>query len=75
MQLCNPSGATSDTNNHDQFLIQRTVEAFDYNDNRGLPNWASRDLTAADVGTSGRSDLFFLDSNLPPNFNCVVIGE
>jgi hypothetical protein len=30
MQLGNPSNATTDTNNHDHFLIQRTVEAIDY---------------------------------------------
>ena len=43
MQLGNPSNATADTNNHDHFLIQRPVEALDYNDNPGLPNGASWD--------------------------------
>ena len=71
MQLGNPSGATADTNNHDHFLIQRTVEALDYSDNLGEPNWASWDLTASDVGSSGRSSVFYLDTNLPPNFYSV----
>ena len=35
MQLGNPSGATADTNNHAHYLIQRTVEALDYNDSLG----------------------------------------
>ena len=35
MQLGNPSGAIADTNNHDHYLIQRTVEAIDYSDNLG----------------------------------------
>ena len=41
MQLGNPSNATTDTNNHSHYLIQRTVEALDYNDNLREPNWAS----------------------------------
>lgn len=68
MQLGNPSGAIADTNNHSHFLIQRSVEALDYNDTYGEPNWASWDLTAADVGNSGRSPDFFTDTNLPLNF-------
>jgi DNA/RNA endonuclease G (NUC1) len=68
MQLGNPSRATVDTNDHDHYLIQRTVEAIDYSDNLREPNWASWDLTASDIGSSGRSSSFFLDTNLPPNF-------
>ncbi len=67
MQLGNPSNATSNTNNHDHFLIQRTVQALDYNDNLREPNWASWDLTTDDVGSSGRSS-FLQDTTLPGNF-------
>ncbi len=74
MQLGNPSGATADTNNHNHFLIQRTVQALDYNNNRGLPNWASWDLTAEDIGTNGRSS-FITDTNLPANFYRVTTGD
>jgi endonuclease G len=68
MQLGNPSGAITDTNNHDHYLIQRTVEAIDYSDNLGEPTWASWDLTSGDVGSSGRSPDFYTDTNLPPDF-------
>ena len=68
MQLGNPSSASADTNNHSHFLIQRPVEALDYNDSLGIPNWASWDLTAGDIGSSGRSPDFFTDTNLPPGF-------
>ncbi len=68
MQLGNPSGATADPNNHDHYLIQRTVEAIDYSDTLGEPNWASWDLTASDLGSSGRSPDFITDTNLPPGF-------
>ncbi len=68
MQLGNPSGATTDPNNHDHYLIQRTVEAIDYSDNLGEPNWASWDLTASDLGSSGRSPDFITDTSLPSDF-------
>jgi len=68
MVLGNPSNATADTNDLDHYLIQRDVEALDYNDTLRQPNWASWNLTTADTGSSGRSSNFYLDTNLPPNF-------
>jgi len=68
MQLGNPSGAMADANNHAHYLIQRPVEAIDYNDTLGLPNWASWDLTASDLGASGRSPDFITDTSLPAGF-------
>ena len=68
MQLGNPSNATADTNNYDHYLIQRPVEAMDYNARFGQPNWASWDLTSGDVGSSGRSSSFYTDTSLPTNF-------
>jgi len=75
MQLGNPSNASADTNNHDHYLIQRTVEALDYSDNFGEPNWASWDLTASDLGSSGRSGSFYTDTNLPANFYQVTTDD
>jgi DNA/RNA endonuclease G (NUC1) len=77
MQLGNPSpsGASADTNNHDHYLLERAVEAIDYSDNLGEPNWASWDLTAADLGSADRSPVFFVDTDLPPNFYRVGTGE
>ena len=75
MQLGNPSNATADTNNHNHYLIQRTVEALDYSDTLGEPVWASWDLTAADVGSATRSTVYFTDNNLPPNFYRVTTAD
>ena len=67
MQLGNPSGATSDTNNHSHYLLQRTIEALDYNDSRGQANWASWDLTSADANNAvARQDSFAADTNYLP---------
>lgn len=74
MQLGNPSGATTDPNNHSHYLIQRTVEAIDYNDTTGEPNWASWDLTSADVGSVGRSS-FITDTTLPSGFYRVTSSD
>src|SRR5215471_8016416 len=69
MQLGNPSGATADTNNHSHYLIQRTIEAIDYNDSRGQANWASWDLTSGDANNAvPRQDSYATDTNLPANF-------
>ena len=69
MQLGNPTGATIDTNNHSHYLIQRTVEAIDYSDNLGEPNWASWDLTSSDYVVGGwRSSSFYTDTSLPAGF-------
>ncbi len=75
MQLGNPSGATADPNNYDHYLIQRTVEAIDYSANLDEPNWASWDLTASDLGSSGRSPNFLTDTNLPDGFYPVTTTD
>lgn len=75
MQLGNPTGAITDPNNHSHYLIQRTVEAIDYNDTLGQANWTSWDLTAADIGTVTRSTSFYTDTNLPTGFHRVTTSE
>lgn len=76
MQLGNPSGATADTNNYHHYLIQRPVEALDYNATRGLPNWVSWNFTSADVSNAvARSPVYFTDTNLPPNFYRVTSAD
>jgi DNA/RNA endonuclease G (NUC1) len=75
LQLGNPSGATADTNNHSHYLVQRPVEALDYNDSLGEPNWASWDLTTSDVGSVNRSSSFYTDTNLPSNFYWVTDAD
>ena len=76
MQLGNPTGATADPSNHVHYLIQRTVEAIDYSDTNGCPNWASWDLTSSDYVVSGpRSSSFFPDTSLPPSFRTIGNGS
>ncbi|MDB6122304.1 MAG: non-specific endonuclease [Pedosphaera sp.] len=75
MQLGNPSNATADSNNHNHYLIQRTVEALDYSDNLGQPVWASWDLTSGDVGNATRLTTYITDTNLPSNFYRLIDND
>jgi endonuclease G len=76
MQLGNPSNATADANNHTHYLIQRTIEALDYNDTLGEANWASWDLTAGDANSAvARQDSFAADTSLPAGFYQVANTE
>ncbi|MBA4137822.1 MAG: hypothetical protein C0518_10940 [Opitutus sp.] len=71
MVLGNPSNSITDASNHVNYLIQRDQYALDYNDLRGVPNWVSWNLTAEDVGGSGRSPVFFADPDMPATFYTV----
>jgi DNA/RNA endonuclease G (NUC1) len=75
MQLGNPSGATVDPNNHSNYLLQRTVDAVDFSDTHGVPNWVSWDLTSPDIGTAGRSSSFYQDLLLPTTFNRLTSSD
>ena len=74
MQLGNPTGATADPSNHFHYLIQRTVEAIDYSDTNGCPNWASWDLTSADDCCVARTDAYAQDTSLPSTFRKITNG-
>ena len=75
MLLGNPSNATADTNDHNHYLIQRDIEALDYNEIHRQPNWASWHLTTSDLGSSGRTGTFFVDTSLPAGFYRVLTTD
>jgi endonuclease G len=71
MLMGNPSNATTDTANKDNFLMVKKYFALSYNDSKGTPNWVSWELTADDIGTAPRV-LFYPDSDLPAGFHRVT---
>lgn len=75
MQLGNPTDAQPDRSNHEHFLIQRSVLAEDYDDERGEPNWVSWDLTADDIGAAKRSPAFHPNNELPATFHHITSAE
>jgi endonuclease G len=62
--LGNPSGATDDLGNADNYLIARDQYVLSYNRDGGIPNWVSWHLSAADMGDVDRSE-FQPDTSLP----------
>ncbi len=72
----NPSGATADPGNRDNYLMQKKYYALSYNDTKGTPNWVSWRVVKEDLGDASREGLVFQpDDDLPPGFKRVVTGE
>jgi endonuclease G, mitochondrial len=66
--LGNPSQATADVVNANNFLIVRAQYALSYNRDQGRPNWVSWHLTATDLGETDRCDCFAPDALLPSHW-------
>ncbi|MEO7675042.1 MAG: DNA/RNA non-specific endonuclease [Pyrinomonadaceae bacterium] len=64
----NPSNATTDAANKDNFLVVGDGSAFSYNNSRGTINWISWKTTRADLGDSIPRPDFRPDPRLPANF-------
>src|SRR5436853_3519840 len=54
MLLGNPSGATADPANRNNYLMVKPHFALSYNDANGTPNWVSWRVTRADLGDAPR---------------------
>jgi len=65
--LGNPSGATPDVANPNNYLIEREQYVLSYNRDGGIPNWVSWHLDAADFGDVDRSE-FQPDTSLPDDW-------
>lgn len=66
----NPSGATEDAADKDNFLMKKPYFALSYNNTKGTPNWASWRLVAEDLGEADRVP-FYSDDTLPAGFKVV----
>jgi endonuclease G len=70
--LGNPSGATPDPANRDNYLHVKPYFTLSYNDTKGTPNWVSWRVTSADLGTADRKRQFDTDYTLPRGFRLVT---
>jgi endonuclease G len=62
----NPSGATTDTNNPNNYLMQKPQYALSYSRDRGTPNWVSWHLDGSWITkVADRQDDFRADTALP----------
>ncbi|MBP9663941.1 MAG: DNA/RNA non-specific endonuclease [Pyrinomonadaceae bacterium] len=64
----NPSNATADPANMDNFLMNHGDLTLSYNNSRGALNWIAWRTTVADLGKRRERPLFKPDMSLPPNF-------
>jgi endonuclease G len=74
MLFGNPSHATADTTNADNFLMVKPYFALAYNNSKGTPNWVSWRLVDTDIGSAPRVQ-FYPDQDLPRGFRMVTPGD
>lgn len=68
----NPSNATSDSSNKDNYLLVGDGSTFSYNNSRGTVNWISWLTTKDDLGDSIPRPDFRPDPRLPNGFKRIV---
>lgn len=71
----NPSNATADASNGDNYLISRDQYVMSYNKDHKTPNWVSWQLDTDWLGPEQRSGQFIPDTSLPAGFDPAVTGE
>lgn len=65
MMLGNPSSATADIVNANNYLMIKPQYCLSYNNSKLTPNWTSWHLYSGDVGSTNRQDDFRADITLP----------
>jgi DNA/RNA endonuclease G (NUC1) len=73
--LGNPSNATPDVANENNYLMIKPQYALSYNRSRAIPNWVSWRLDSSWIGTAPRQDDFRPDSTLPAGWYQVTDGS
>jgi endonuclease G len=68
MAMGNPSGATSDVSNTNNYLMVKTQFVLSYNNSKGIANWVSWHLSTAWLGSTPRCDCFTQDASLPSGY-------
>jgi endonuclease G len=75
LAMGNPSGATSNINIPNNYLMVKSQYTLSYNNSKGGPNWVSWHLSSAWEGPSTRCDCFTGDATLPAGFLKVVTSN
>ena len=70
--LGNPSGATADPADRNNFLMKKKYFALSYHSDHGIPNWVSWRVTKDDLGEAPRKQVFDTDAELPKGFRHIA---
>ncbi len=70
--LGNPSGATADVANENNYLMYKPQYTIAYNRSRAIPNWVAWRLDTSWIGTAPRQNDFRPDDALPPTWYHVL---
>jgi endonuclease G, mitochondrial len=70
--LGNPTRASEDPGEKDNYLEKKPYFALSYNSSKGTPNWVSWRVTKADLGDAPRKLQFDPDTDLPRGFRHVA---
>lgn len=70
LKMGNPSRATTNAANKNNYLMTKKDFALSYNDRKGTPNWVSWRLVKSNIGRAPRVG-FFPDADLPKGFKRV----
>jgi endonuclease G len=73
--LGNPSNATLDVRNKDNYLMSKKYYALAYDSAAGVPLWVSWQLTKEDLGTAPRKRTFDDDATLPEGFSKITTQD
>lgn len=75
LAMGNPSGATAELANADNYLMAKPQYVLSYNNSKGIPNWVSWQLNRDWLGAIERQDNFRPDDTLPEGWNAVTPGD
>jgi endonuclease G len=70
--LGNPSNASTDPANRENYLMVKPFYVLSYNDAKGTPNWVSWRVIQSDLGEAPRKDDFDPDTTLPEGFTQIT---
>ena len=74
LAMGNPSHATGDPNDRDNFLMEKEFFALSYNNTKGTPNWVSWHLDQSNLGNAPRMP-FHPDETLPRGFRHITPAD
>ena len=75
LALGNPSNATQNASNADNYLMVNNAYALSYNNSRGTANWVAWRIAETDFGAAERQNDFRPDPNLPKNFTRITPAD